>query len=187
MDEKKSVENLEPVENLEEKNVECKEISETLQSYEKQFELLKEELKLEQERAAYLAADFNNFRKRSEKDCKQMIELTQGKILLNIIEIVDDFERAFLEAQKKPELPELTKALSGFELIYKLLQKFLAQNEVLEIDPTIKVFNPDFHEAVMQVTDDSLQKQSGEIVNILQKGYLFKNKVLRPAKVSVKA
>lgn len=173
------------LENLEEKNLECenecKNLSETLQIYTKQIELLKEELKLEQERASYLAADFENFRKRSEKDCKQMIEQSQEKLLLNILEIADDFERAFLELQKKPEL---MKDFTGFELIYKLLQKFLAQNNVVEIDPNIKIFNPDFHEAVMQVDDP--QKQSGEIVAILQKGYLFKNKTLRPTKVSVK-
>ncbi len=94
-------------------------------------EKLKSELEIIKERAAYLASDFENYRRRVEKERLQTISMAQDSVLKDILPIVDDFDRAFADAEKKPEL---SSYLSGFELIYKALQKMLQSHNVTEIE-----------------------------------------------------
>jgi len=151
------------------------------ESCTQELESLRHELKLAQDKALYLAADFDNVRKRLEKDKYIGIDNAYKAVLLDILGIVDNFERAFTEIQQKPELEVHTQ---GFNLIYKALQKMLAQYQVQEITDAT-VFNPEIHEAVMHVTDSD--KPSGNIATVFEKGYTYKNQLLRPAKVSVQA
>lgn len=151
-----------------------------LEEQKRSNDALKSELELLRERNRYLAADFDNFKRRSYDDCQRLVEAAQIAILRDILPLVDDFDRAFAEIEHKPELGPY---LSGFELTYKSLQKLLSRHNVSEIKD-ISVFNPEFHEAVMQVDDPA--KRSGEIVTVLQKGYLYRGKLLRPAHVSVR-
>jgi molecular chaperone GrpE len=126
------------------------------------------------DRCLLTAADFENFKRRSEKERISWITNTQATILADVIGLVDDFERAFAQ-------PADTSR-EGFELIYKSLQKILNKYGVQEIKE-ITEFDPNLHEAIMQV--ESADHQSGQIVQVLQKGYRFKEQILRPAKVSV--
>lgn len=150
-----------------------------------EIQALKNELAQAKERATYLSADFDNFRKRVEKDRLAISTAAQASVLADLLTIIDDFDRAFADMQQKHilEKPELATYFAGFELIYKSLQKLLAKYGVTEIDAQGQ-FNPELHEAVVQVDDPT--KESGQIVQVLQKGYMFKGTVLRPAKVSVK-
>ena len=122
-----------------------------------------------------LAAEFENYKKRAEKEKVQWISGAQASLLSDLITIVDDFDRAFA-------LPNAQQEHAGFELIYKALQKLLEKYGVHEIKELVH-FDPMLHEAIMQVEDDT--KSSGDIAQVLQKGYMFKGEVLRPAKVSV--
>jgi molecular chaperone GrpE len=126
------------------------------------------------DRCLRTAADFENFKRRSEKERIQWITNTQSSVLADVLDIVDDFERAL--AQPADQSRE------GFELIYKSLQKILQKYGVQEIKEVAE-FDPNLHEAIMQV--ESTDHQAGQIVQVLQKGYRFKEQILRPAKVSV--
>jgi molecular chaperone GrpE len=134
---------------------------------------LEKELAEAKQRYFSLAADFDNARKRASKEYEAVRFDTASRLLKPILEIVDDFERA-LETEKVNQ--------EGFLLIKKAFEKFLQQNNVSVII-SAKHFDPEMHEAVMHVVDSGVE--SGLIVAVLQKGYLFQDKVLRPAKVSV--
>ncbi|CAN5173869.1 nucleotide exchange factor GrpE [soil metagenome] len=127
------------------------------------------------DRCLRTAAEFENFKRRSEKERVQWITNTQSAILNDVIDLADDFERAF--ANNDP-----SASLEGFQIIYKSLQKILNKYGVQEIKEVAE-FDPTIHEAIMQV--ESADHQAGQIVQVLQKGYRFKDQILRPAKVSV--
>ena len=125
------------------------------------------------EKYLYARADFDNVQRRMAKDMDRLLWDAQAKVLREVIDIVADFERA-LEAHKTEQ--------DGFALIYKRLLKMLDQAGVKEITVG-KDFNPELHEAVAHVA--APDHESGSIVQVLQKGYLLKNEILRPARVSV--
>lgn len=135
------------------------------------------------DRCIRAAAEFENYKKRTEKERLLWISSAQSSVLADVLNIVDDFDRAFAAFSARPE--EQRSSVSkdaGFELIYKSLQKILEKYGVQEIKE-IGEFDPNLHEAIMQV--ESADHKPGDIVQILQKGYMFKGQVLRPAKVSV--
>ncbi len=122
-------------------------------------------------------ADFENFKKRSEKERYQILELLQSNILKDLLTIIDDFDRAF-----KNKNEENKNFFEGIELIYKSFIKKLDSYSVKEI-LNYSTFDPMYHEALVQV--DSENHKSGEIVEVFAKGFLLKDQILRPAKVSV--
>jgi molecular chaperone GrpE len=127
-------------------------------------------------------ADFENFKKRLEKERGQWAYTAQAAVLNDLLPIVNDFERALTESQKQATVAELKAWLVGFEMIRKSLYKLLHKYEVEEITD-FSVFNPELHEALMRV--ESHDHKSGEVVAVLEKGFTFRGQVLRPAKVSV--
>jgi len=128
------------------------------------------------------AADFENFKKRTEREKIAWIASTQAGILQDILVVADNVERALAELHKRPVNEEIQPWVTGFELVNKAVAKLLEKYEVQEIKDH-DLFDPQFHEAIMHV--DSSEHISGAVVQVLQKGYLFKGNVLRPAKVSV--
>jgi molecular chaperone GrpE len=128
-----------------------------------------------------LTADFENARKNTEKELIRSKVLAQASILTDLVEIIDDFDRAFVDLAKQTER-EKDGYYRGFELIYKAFSKLLTKYGVEEITEN-SIFDPELHEAVMQVVQEN--STSGAIVEVLQKGYRYKGAVLRPAKVSV--
>lgn len=141
------------------------------------------ELSTTQDKLARLMADFENFKRRSEKEKAQWMNSAQSVVLSDVIAIADDFDRALQEAKKSAaENQALSSWITGFELIHKSISKMLSKYGVEEMTD-FSTFDPEKHEAIMHV--DSPEHQSGAIVSVLQKGYLFKNSILRPAKVSV--
>lgn len=129
-----------------------------------------------------LGADFQNFKRRVEKDRSDWFRSAQSEILLELLPVIDDFDRALAEAQKEGINPEFAQWFAGFELIHKALYEFLKNRDVQPIEQ-MKDFDPELHEALMQV--ESENHESGQIVQVLQRGFMFKGTVLRPAKVSV--
>lgn len=129
-----------------------------------------------------VSADFQNYQKRIEKEKNEWITLGQSKIIEKFLPFSDDLERA-IQSCKIEQLDEKqSKWLEGFELIHKNLVKVFTDLGVKEIDCSSQ-FNPEFHEALMHV--ESPEHKTGEVVTVLSKGYIFKNRVLRPARVSV--
>ena len=141
-----------------------------------------EELDSVKQQLIRVSADFQNFRKRAEKERSVLIEMGQTLVAEAFLPFLDDLQRA-LQASEQHELSEQEKAwLEGFNIIEKNLQKTFKDLDIKEIDCS-KDFDPEYHEALMQV--DSPDHKSGEIVTVVNKGYLFKDKVLRHAKVGV--
>lgn len=128
-----------------------------------------------------LTADFENYKKRVNSERADWAHEAQKRIVLDLLAIADNFERA-LEQEKKRESAEGVAWLAGFEMIYQSLEKLLAKYGVQAITD-FSVFNPKYHEGLMSVESD--QHQSGQIVQVLQKGYTMNDKVIRPATVSV--
>ncbi len=152
------------------------------ESVNNELVVCQEKLAKTTEKLAYLTADFENFRRRTEKERVQWAHAAQVSVLMDMVTIFDDFERAFTDLSKQQLPAELKSYFSGFELIYKAFLKLLAKYGIQEITET-GTFNPEYHEAVMQVANSD--KEPGSVVAVLQKGYTYKDTVLRPAKVSV--
>lgn len=150
---------------------------------EQELAACKEKLAKSEEKYIYLQADFENFRRNVVKERSQWAQMAQNRIFEGLITIVDDLSRAVEDFNRLSDSSDAEKArFQGVELVYKNFLRFLAQHEVTEI-PTHGTFDPKLHEALMQVQAEG--KKSGDIVAVLQKGYMHKDVVLRPAKVSV--
>jgi len=128
-----------------------------------------------------LTADFENYKKRVVIERTDWANDAQKRIILDLLAVIDNFERA-LEQEKKRESAEAQALLAGFTMIYQSLEKLLAKFGVQAITD-FSVFNPKYHEALMQVESD--KHKSGEVAQVLQKGYTMHDKVIRPATVSV--
>lgn len=137
------------------------------------------ELQQQVERYTYMASDFENFRRRIDKERSQWSEVVAMKILSDFLPLVDDFERAFATLDKNPALQVYEQ---GFQLIYQSLKKILISHGVHEME-NITHFDPEFHEAIAKIPAES--HESGSIVEVVKKGYLYKDKLLRPASVVV--
>lgn len=123
-------------------------------------------------------AEFENFRKRSEKEKTQMYEVGAKGILEKILPVVDNFERG-LKGMEESEDP----FAQGMQMIYKQLMTSLEEAGVKAIEAVGQEFNPDFHNAVMHIEDDEFGEN--EIVEEFQKGYMYHDSVLRHSMVKV--
>ncbi len=141
----------------------------------KELDVCQKELDNWKEKYIRAQADLDNFQKRVEKERLAWMSNAQAKVFVDLINIIDDFERAFANNNEKSNE-------EGFSIIYKSLQKMLDKFDVNKMD-NYQTFDPVFHEALIQIDSDA--HESGQIVEVLQQGYLFKENVLRPAKVSV--
>ena len=127
-----------------------------------------------------LQADFDNYRKRSEKAKAEFIKFSNEGIMLKLLSLFDDLQRA-KEAVK--DSSDLKMLVSGVDLIYKNFWSFLKQEGVKEIKSVGEILDPNKHHAVMQM--DSEKHKDNQIIEEMQKGYMFNNKVIRPAMVKV--
>ncbi len=128
-----------------------------------------------------LHAEFDNFRKRTLKEKTELIKNGGERVLLGIISLVDDFERA-LESLNRAEDKE--SMLEGIELIYTKFINFLKQNGVNEIEAVGQRFDADRFEAVTTIPVED-ESQKGRVVDCIQKGYELNDKIIRYPKVIV--
>lgn len=135
-----------------------------------------------QQRFIQVSADMQNYKRRMEKEQLSWTRRAQEGVLVQLLPIVDDFDRALAEQKKHAVDQDLSAWMVGFEMISKELYKFLKSVHVTEI-LTSSAFDPELHEAVAQV--EAPEVASGDIVEVLQKGYMLGDQVLRPAKVTV--
>lgn len=141
-----------------------------------------EETKLETALSQYvrLQADFDNFRRRTKESEAKAADTYKAETLKSFLPVLDNFELA-LSHMKKDASGEAY--LKGCELLQKQMVKIMNDFGVKEIEAKGKPFDPHFHEAVMMVASDEMDDET--IALVFQKGYLYKDTVLRPAKVQV--
>ena len=125
-------------------------------------------------------AEFDNFRKRTEKEKTQMFDMGAKTIIEKILPVIDNFERGFTTVD---EADKDDAFVSGMDMVYKQLMTELESAGVKPIEAVGKEFDPEFHNAVMQV--ESEEYESGIIAQELQKGYTYKDAVVRHSMVAV--
>ncbi len=122
-------------------------------------------------------ADFTNFRRRADLDRDQSGRWTSGETIKKFLPILDDLERALAHR------PADTSWADGVDLVYRKFQALLEKEGITSIDAEGKPFDPNLHEAIMQEASD--EHQSGTVIAVLQQGYMYGERVLRPALVKV--
>ena len=125
-------------------------------------------------------AEFDNYRKRTDKEKKANYELGESEFLLKLLPVVDNFERGFEALEDEDRDDAFAK---GMDMIYKQLMKLLEDEGVTPIDAAGKPFDPMLHNAVMQQPSETVE--SGTVIQEFQKGYMFKDRVLRHSMVIV--
>ncbi len=147
---------------------------------DKKQDALKEKIEELEDRVKRQMAEFDNFRKRSEKEKTMMFETGARSVIEKILPVVDNFERGLASV---PDEEKENGFAQGMEMIYKQLMTELEKMEVKPIPAVGEEFNPDFHNAVMQV--ESEEYESGVIAQELQKGYTYRDSVVRHSMVAV--
>ena len=133
--------------------------------------------KEEDQKFIRLMAEFQNYKKRVDKEKKDTFAFANEKIVTELLDVIDNFERA-LETECENE-----KFYEGMKLIFDQFQGVLKKAGLEEIEAMGEEFNPTYHNAIM--TQDSDEHKSGHVINVMQKGYKLKNKVIRPSMVVV--
>ena len=128
-----------------------------------------------------LQAEFDNFRRRTMKEKVDLIKSGGESVLVNILPVIDDFERA-LDSLK--DVADNDAGKQGTALIYNKFEDFLKQNKVKEIGALHQDFDVDLHEALTKIPAPE-KKLKGKVVDVIQKGYLLNEKVIRFAKVVI--
>lgn len=133
-----------------------------------------------QEKSIRQLAEFENFRKRTEKEKAQMFEMGAKDVVEKILPVIDNFERGLSQV---PEENKEDAFVTGMDMVYKQMITALEALGVVPIDAVGKEFDPNLHNAVMMVDDDSLE--SGVVAEEMQKGYMYKESVVRHSMVKV--
>lgn len=168
-----------------------------LESLESEFERLKgEKDRLEEEINHKVAVanalekkqkrtqkDFENFKNRTNLEIERKAKMSQKKLLIGLIESVDNMDRAFTETEKLSLTNEGRLIMAGLESVRKTLLKTLNDQGVSAVDPLYEQFDPHVHEAVDTMTDRS--RNENTVISVEAKGYILGEMVLRPAKVKV--
>jgi molecular chaperone GrpE len=128
-----------------------------------------------------LYAEFDNYRRRAAKEKIEMIVQANKDLLLRLLPVVDDFDRAMAALEKNHDLDALKE---GVQLIYNKLRNTLQQAGVKEIDSKGEAFDPELHDAITQIPAPT-PDMKGKVVDEIQKGYFLNDKIIRHAKVVV--
>ena len=163
-------ENVEEVEDVEEVEEAVEDENETI------IKQQEETIQQYKEKIQRIQADFENYKKRSEKEKTEFVKYANEGLILKVLEAYEDLERA-LEVEDDKNLRE------GVELIYKKMTKILEEEGVEEIETEHQKFDPYKHEALM--TENNEDYENNEIIQDLQKGYTLTSKVIRYSKVKV--
>ncbi|WP_391201989.1 nucleotide exchange factor GrpE [Psychrobacillus sp. L4] len=142
--------------------------------------LVKQELEEEKNKSIRLRADFENYKRRVQLDKEADYKYRAQTVLTDILPVLDNFERALAVPTTSEEAASLVK---GVEMVYRTLLDAVSKEGLEPIESEGVPFDPNFHQAVMQEQDDS--KDSGIVLQELQKGYKLKDRILRPSMVKV--
>jgi len=145
-------------------------------------ELLGKRIKELEESLLRNQAELMNYKKRKEEETNRVLKYAEEDVLRGFLPILDNFERAINMDNDNLD-DEVSKFLEGFKLMYKQIKELLLKFEVSEIDALDKEFDPATSQAV--IVDKDENKESGVVLEVLQKGYMYKDRVLRTAMVKV--
>ena len=177
--EQNNVEEQKEQEIQESENQETQEVNETTESEKDCC------AELEEQKEKYLRAyaDFENMKKRLERDKSSAVSFANETFAKDLLSVIDSFESAISSMEQIEGDEAVEKIKEGVSLTFEQLLKVMKKHGVEEV-ANEGVFDPNFHQAIQQVESD--EHESGEIVNVLQKGYLLKDRLLRPAIVTTK-
>ncbi|KAA0043664.1 hypothetical protein IC582_019105 [Cucumis melo] len=150
---------------------------------ERKLNSLIEELSVEKDRVLRISADFDNFRKRTERERLSLVKNAQGEVVETLLGVLDNFERA--RAQIKVETEGEEKINQSYQSIYKQFTEILGSLGVVPVETIGKPFDPLLHEAIMR--EDSTEFEDGIILDEFRKGFLLGDRLLRPSMVKVSA
>lgn len=153
----------------------------TDETCESKIEILEKKVEELNDKYLRLIAEYGNYRKRTLKEKMELAKTAGEKLIVGILPVVDDFDRALQHLGKASDL-DAVKA--GIELIHNKFMNFLGQQGVKEIETNNQNFDADLHEAVTKIPAPS-EDMKGKIVDCVQKGYLLEEKVIRYPKVVV--
>lgn len=163
-----------------EDNKRIKELEDSLEEITNKFNEATEHIKELQDFGMRSQAELINYRKRKDEEVSKMLQYSNEGIVLDLIPSIDSFERALAF---KTEDEAILKYQEGFKMIYGNIISVLNKFGVKAIDGANKPFDPTYHQAVL--TEHVEGTEPGMVIDILQKGYLLKDKVIRPAMVKV--
>ena len=152
-----------------------------VQELEKEIEQLKAEKAELNDRFLRLFSEFDNYKKRVSKEKLDLISTASEKVLVSLLPVIDDFERAIAANEKADNIDSIKE---GFNLIYNKLVQMMKRFDVEEIQAKGEEFNTDFHEAVTHFPAQN-EEDKGKVIDVTEKGYKLKDKVIRFAKVVV--
>jgi len=132
------------------------------------------------DRLLRLQAEFDNYRKRTQKEKTDIIKFASERLVAELLPVLDNFERAASSAQLNPDFNAFSQ---GVDMIFRQLQTALNKEGLKAIEATGQPFDPNLHDAVLRVESD--EHPENTVVEELQKGYYLKEKVLRPSMVKV--
>lgn len=133
-----------------------------------------------QARTLRVQADFDNFRRRTQKEKEELAQYATSKLVTELLPVLDNFERALATTPAGADSEAFAK---GVNMIFRQLDGVLKSEGLTAMDTVGQPFNPEYHQAIMQV--ESEEYEEGIVTEEVQKGYLLKDKVLRPAMVKV--
>ena len=155
-------------------------VEEKEEEQESALEKAKAEAAQHHDRWMRLAAEFENFRKRSSRQFAELVQSANERLVAQLLPVLDNFERALDHQGDEETLESFRK---GVEMIFGQLQNVLETEGLKPLDSVGKPFDPDVHDAMMQI--ESKEHESGTIVEEVEKGYTLNDRVLRHAKVVV--
>ncbi|WP_373446982.1 nucleotide exchange factor GrpE [Saccharibacillus sp. O23] len=170
----------ETAERVETANGEEAAATESVEELKARIEALSAQNEEYMQRLARSQADFDNFRKRTIREKEELGKYASSKLIAELIPVIDNFGRAL---DTRPEGEASESFVKGVEMIYRQFDNVLQAEGLTTMETVGQPFNPEFHQAVMQVESD--EHEEGIVVEELQKGYMLKDKVLRPAMVKV--
>ena len=152
-----------------------------LQKLKEEFEILSEKSKEVNDKYLRLAAEFNNYKKRTLKEKSDLLKYGGETVLTNLLSILDDFERAENSIKNSNDIEGIKQ---GIQLINSKFNEFMKQQGIKEIEAKNAEFNTDYHEAITRF-DAPTEELKGKVIDVIQKGYMLHDKVIRFAKVVV--
>ncbi len=148
----------------------------------RQPDIKEQQLQEAKEKMLRLHADFDNFRKRTNKEKEEWFQYASLNILEKILPVIDNLERALSSLNQQSE--ETQNLFAGILMTYRQLLEVLQKEGLEAITPVGQIFDPTVHEAIMQVPVEDGQEDN-QVVEELRRGYRFKDKVIRPSLVKV--
>jgi len=172
-------------EKIEKKDEKMTELEDKLKKLKEQNKELKKDVENYKDKLNRVMADFDNFRKRMNKEKSNIIKNANEQLIVDILPILDNLELAVNNVDVEDDNSPANKIIEGVNLVIKQFKKVLKDNGVKTIKAVGGAFDPNFHDALQMVETEEDHDEEELVVEEFQKGYMLKDKVIRPAKVKV--